>query len=93
VTKALILTGIVRARDGGQRSRPILLSGRAAVNGLVVFIGLLGGGAAFGFVGLVLGPIILVTAGTLINALTRRPQPAPVQAAPSPAEPDTHAGA
>ena len=52
--------------------RPVLLSGRASVNGLVVFIGLLGGGAAFGFVGLVLGPIILVTARTLVDALTRR---------------------
>lgn len=51
--------------------RPILLSGRASVNGLVVFIGLLGGTAAFGLVGLVFGPIVLVLAGTLFDALTR----------------------
>lgn len=51
--------------------RPLILSGRTAVNGLIVFIGLLGGVGAFGFVGLVLGPIVLVTAGTLLQALTR----------------------
>ena len=72
--KAVILTaigaGVISMVDNVLR--PMLLSGRASVNGLVVFIGLLGGGAAFGFVGLVIGPIVLVTAGTLINALTRR---------------------
>lgn len=52
--------------------RPILLSGRTSVSGLIVFIGLLGGVGAFGFVGLVLGPIVLVIAGTLVHALTRR---------------------
>jgi predicted PurR-regulated permease PerM len=52
--------------------RPLLLAGRTSANGLVVFIGLLGGVSAFGFVGLVLGPIVLVIAGSLIDALTRR---------------------
>ena len=72
--KAVILTAIGAGLIGMVDNvlRPMLLSGRASVNGLVVFIGLLGGGAAFGFVGLVLGPIILVTTGTLIEALTRR---------------------
>ena len=74
VMKALILTGIGAGVIGMVDNilRPMILSGRASVNGLVVFIGLLGGVGAFGFVGLVLGPIILVTAGTLIDALTRR---------------------
>ena len=54
--------------------RPLLLSGRTSVNGLVVFLGLLGGVGVFGFVGLVLGPIVLVIASTLLDALTRRPQ-------------------
>jgi predicted PurR-regulated permease PerM len=52
--------------------RPVLLSGRTSVSGLVVFIGLLGGVGAFGFVGLVVGPIVLVIARTLLTALTRR---------------------
>jgi predicted PurR-regulated permease PerM len=73
VMKAIVLTAIGAGVIGMVDNilRPILLSGRASVNGLVVFIGLLGGGAAFGFVGLVLGPIILVSARTLIDALTR----------------------
>ena len=51
--------------------RPLLLSGRTSASGLVVFLGLLGGVAAFGFVGLVVGPIVLVTAGSLLRAFTR----------------------
>jgi predicted PurR-regulated permease PerM len=47
--------------------RPVLMSGRGSANGLVIFIGLLGGIVAFGFIGLVLGPIVLVTAGTLLE--------------------------
>jgi predicted PurR-regulated permease PerM len=48
--------------------RPFMMSGRSEANGLVMFIGLLGGVAAFGFIGLVLGPIVLVAAGTLLEA-------------------------
>jgi len=51
--------------------RPLLLSGRTSASGLVVFLGLLGGVSAFGFIGLVLGPIILVTAGNLLAVFTR----------------------
>ena len=74
VTRGLILTFVSAVVIGSADNvlRPILLSGRTSASGLVVFIGLLGGGAAFGFVGLVLGPIVLVIAGTLIEALTRR---------------------
>lgn len=48
--------------------RPLLLSGRSSGSGLVVFLGLLGGVAAFGFVGLILGPLVLMAAGTLLDA-------------------------
>lgn len=51
--------------------RPLLLSGRTSAGGLVVFLGLLGGVSAFGFVGLVLGPIVLVTAVSLLRVFTR----------------------
>jgi predicted PurR-regulated permease PerM len=37
----------------------------------VIFLGLLGGVSAFGFIGLVLGPIVLVTAGSLLSVFTR----------------------
>jgi predicted PurR-regulated permease PerM len=51
--------------------RPLLLSGRTSVSGLVIFFGLLGGAAAFGFIGLVIGPIILVTTTRLFEHLRR----------------------
>lgn len=39
--------------------RPMLISGRAEVPTLAVFVGVMGGLAAFGFIGLFLGPIVL----------------------------------
>lgn len=70
VTRGVILlvvgTGVIGTVDNFLR--PMLLSGRTAASGLVVFLGLLGGVAAFGFIGLVLGPIVLVVAMTLIEA-------------------------
>ena len=39
--------------------RPLLISGRADVPTLAVFIGVIGGLSAFGFIGLFLGPIVL----------------------------------
>ena len=51
--------------------RPLVLAGRTSASGLVVFLGILGGASAFGFIGLVIGPIILVTAGSLIRVFTR----------------------
>ena len=47
--------------------RPMLVSGRANVGTLTVFIGVLGGLAAFGAIGLFLGPVVLA----LIIALLR----------------------
>ncbi len=49
--------------------RPLLLSGKTSVSGLVIFFGLLGGVAAFGFIGLVIGPIILVITADLLEDL------------------------
>ncbi|HEY7288681.1 MAG TPA: AI-2E family transporter [Vicinamibacterales bacterium] len=51
--------------------RPILLSGKTSVNGLVIFLGLLGGVGAFGFIGLIVGPIVLVLADRLLEIWTR----------------------
>lgn len=47
--------------------RPMLVSGRAKVGTLTIFIGVLGGLAAFGAIGLFLGPVVLA----LIIALIR----------------------
>ncbi|MGQ0732595.1 MAG: AI-2E family transporter [Acidobacteriota bacterium] len=85
VVRGLILVGIgaglISAVDNVLR--PVLLSGRTSVSGLVIFIGLLGGVSALGFVGLVLGPIVLVTAGTLLEALARHPEQQPLTASKS----------
>lgn len=72
VAKGLVLLAV----GGGLVSmvdnvvRPILLSERAQMNGLLVFISLLGGAGAFGLLGIVLGPIIVATALTLLTAYT-----------------------
>jgi len=47
--------------------RPWLISGRAEMGGLVVFISVLGGIAAFGLLGVVLGPIIVASAASLLE--------------------------
>jgi predicted PurR-regulated permease PerM len=66
----LILVGVFGIGLADNILRPLLLSGRTTASGLVVFLGLLGGAAAFGFIGLVLGPIVLVTAGSLLRVLS-----------------------
>lgn len=52
--------------------RPLLISGRARLSGLVVFVSVLGGIAVFGMLGLVLGPIVVATATGLLEAYTRQ---------------------
>jgi predicted PurR-regulated permease PerM len=47
--------------------RPWVISGRAEMGGLVVFISVLGGIAVFGMLGLVLGPIIVATGASLLD--------------------------
>ena len=62
--------------------RPILLSGRTQISGLVIFFGLLGGAAAFGFIGLVIGPIILVMTARVVETI-RHGEPADHSEAPA----------
>lgn len=47
--------------------KPMLISGRAEVPTLAVFLGVLGGLAAFGFVGLFLGPLVIALAIALLR--------------------------
>jgi predicted PurR-regulated permease PerM len=48
--------------------RPAILSGRAQMNGLLMFISLLGGVSVFGLLGLVLGPIVTAIVSGLFEA-------------------------
>lgn len=47
--------------------RPWLISGRAEMGGLVIFISVLGGISAFGVLGVVLGPIVVATAASVLD--------------------------
>jgi len=47
--------------------RPLLISGHANIPTVVVFLGVLGGLAAFGFIGLFIGPIVLGLAVALLR--------------------------
>jgi predicted PurR-regulated permease PerM len=47
--------------------RPWVISGRAEMGGLVVFISVLGGIAVFGLLGVILGPIIVATGTSLLD--------------------------
>jgi predicted PurR-regulated permease PerM len=75
VTLLLAAAGIVVLVDNFLR--PLLLSGRTQLNGLLVFVSLLGGISAFGFLGLVLGPVIMATTIGMFDAYTRERRTAP----------------
>jgi len=47
--------------------RPMLISGRARVSALVVFVGVLGGIPAFGAIGIIVGPVVLSLVLALIE--------------------------
>ncbi len=47
--------------------RPHLIGGRSSLNGLLVFVSVLGGIACFGMLGIVLGPIVVATALSLLS--------------------------
>jgi predicted PurR-regulated permease PerM len=47
--------------------RPILISGRAKISTLAVFVGVLGGIPAFGAIGVIAGPVLLSLVLALIE--------------------------
>jgi predicted PurR-regulated permease PerM len=67
----LLLLGVFGISMADNILRPMLLSGRTSISGFIIFFGLLGGAAAFGLIGLVIGPIILVITGRLLETLHR----------------------
>ncbi len=54
--------------------RPWLISGRARLSGLIIFISVLGGIIVFGMLGVVLGPIVVATAASVLELYERRGQ-------------------
>jgi len=73
--------------------RPLLLSGKSQMNTLVLIISLMGGVSAFGFIGIVLGPLVAAILTALAESyradraeLTAAAPEAPAASAP-PASP------
>ena len=64
--------------------RPLLISGRAPIPFVVVFLGILGGLSAFGVIGIFLGPVLLSVAFTLLQQFAETSR----AAAPTPPAPD-----
>ncbi len=54
-----------------------LISGRSSLNGLLVFISLIGGLGVFGMLGIVLGPIVVATAAGVLEVYTHREEASP----------------
>jgi predicted PurR-regulated permease PerM len=52
--------------------RPVILGGRSSLNGLLVFISVLGGIVVFGVLGVVLGPIIVATAVGILDVYSEK---------------------
>jgi predicted PurR-regulated permease PerM len=72
IVRGLLLAGIGLGIVSGIDNvlRPMLLSGQSEMNGLLLFVSMLGGLAAFGTVGIVLGPVLMATAIGVADALT-----------------------
>ena len=64
---ALLIAGLVLISAIDNVLRPVLIAGRSQLNGLLVFVSVLGGMQVFGFIGLVLGPLTVATAVSLIR--------------------------
>jgi predicted PurR-regulated permease PerM len=62
--------------------RPRIVSGRAKVPALPVFLGIVGGISSFGVLGLIVGPVILVLAVELVAEIAKTRQQAREAAAP-----------
>jgi predicted PurR-regulated permease PerM len=54
--------------------RPLLISGRARISALAIFIGVLGGIPAFGAIGIILGPVVLSLVLALIEFAEELPE-------------------
>lgn len=63
---ALAVWGLVVVSSLDNVLRPLLISGRAPIPFVVVFLGILGGLSAFGVIGIFLGPVLLSVAFTLL---------------------------
>jgi predicted PurR-regulated permease PerM len=73
--KAIVLVIICAGVAGGLEHfvRPILLSGKAQMNALLILLSVLGGISVFGFLGFILGPVVVAIASTILDVYTAKP--------------------
>jgi len=85
----LLLVGLLVLGNVDNVVRPLLLSGSARMSTLVLIISLLGGVSAFGFIGIVLGPVVAAVLTALVESYALVPEEpeteTPVVASPPPA--------
>jgi predicted PurR-regulated permease PerM len=80
---ALALLGVLVLGNVDNVVRPLLLAGKSQMNTLVLIISLMGGAAAFGFIGIVLGPLVAALLTALVESYHAEPAaPAPSAVAP-----------
>ena len=79
----LVFAGIFVVGTVDNILRPILISGRVELNGLLVLISVVGGLGAFGLLGIVLGPVLIAVAAAVLEA--ERERRAGASAPPDPA--------
>ena len=78
---ALLLVGLVVMGHVDNVVRPLVLSGRSQMNTLVLVMSLMGGLSAFGFIGIVLGPLVAAVVTGLVESYAPLPTPADAAAA------------
>lgn len=79
----LIIGGVVMVGGIDNILRPILLGERSQMGMLHLFVALLGGVAAFGFIGLILGPVVMAIALSVFRAYAQEQSENTKASAPS----------
>jgi predicted PurR-regulated permease PerM len=82
----LALVGLLILGNVDNVVRPLLLAGKSKINTLVLIISLMGGVSAFGFIGIVLGPLAAVILEAILESYYARPADLATDPATAPAE-------
>jgi predicted PurR-regulated permease PerM len=70
----LALVGILVLGNVDNVVRPLLLAGKSKMSTLVLIISLMGGVSAFGFIGIVLGPLVAALLAAVVESHYARPE-------------------
>ncbi len=76
----LALVGLLILGNVDNVVRPLLMAGKSKLHTVVLVVSLMGGVSAFGFIGLVLGPLAAVLLEAILESYYARPMLAPVLA-------------